>query len=36
MELVDAAGAQAGKYAVRISGSHVAQTGDHNTQVNYY
>jgi hypothetical protein len=36
MELVDAAGAQAGKYAVRISGSHAAQTGDHNTQVNYY
>lgn len=36
MELVDVAGAEAGKYAVAISGSHGALAGDHNTQVNYF
>jgi hypothetical protein len=36
MELVDAVGAQAGKYAVTVSGSHGVQVGDHNTQTNTF
>jgi hypothetical protein len=36
MELVDAAGARAGKYAVTITGSQGVQVGDHNTQVNRF
>ena len=36
MELVDAAGARAGKYVVRIEGSHGVQVGDHGTQHNTF
>ncbi len=36
MELLDAAGAQAGKYAVVVSGSQGVQVGDRNTQTNTF
>jgi hypothetical protein len=36
MELVDAAGARAGKYAVVVSGSQGVQVGDRNTQANTF
>jgi hypothetical protein len=36
MELLDAAGAQAGKYAVVVSGSQGVQVGGHNTQTNTF
>lgn len=36
MELVDAAGARAGKYAVTITGSRGVQVGDNNVQINRF
>ena len=36
MELLDAAGSQAGKYAVVVSGSQGVQVGDRNTQTNTF
>ena len=36
MELVDAAGSRAGKYAVDVRGSQGVQIGDHNTQDNVF
>jgi hypothetical protein len=36
LELVDAAGARAGKYQVTVTGSQGVQVGDHNTQTNTF
>ena len=36
MDLVDAAGARAGKYNVTIHGGQGIQIGDHNTQTNTF
>ncbi|MGH3171166.1 MAG: hypothetical protein ACRDN0_35525 [Trebonia sp.] len=36
MELLDAAGARAGKYSVVVTGSQGVQVGDHNTQTNTF
>ena len=36
MELLDAAGSKAGKYAVVVSGSQGVQVGDRNTQTNTF
>lgn len=36
MELLDAAGSSAGKYAVMVHGSQGVQIGDHNTQTNTF
>ena len=36
MQLLDAQGTAAGKYAVRVQNSAGVQVGDHNTQVNHF
>ena len=36
MRLADAAGAQAGRYAVQVTGGQGVQVGDHNTQSNTF
>ncbi len=36
MELLDARGTAAGKYAVTVANSSGVQVGDHNTQVNHF